>query len=214
MKLRISIVDLTVGIVVLVAIFLPARSMRANAAYAATPDQVRDLARHQARLAAAPSDGIAADDLAAVLLDLKQTDWAIRVAGQAATHRDSPTSWRALLAVSMAHADRVEVADAHAFAIEALKSCRAAQTTCPSYEEVRLALYEKQLEAGISSGIDPRIDPDGFRRAAETALRTVRLRGANATETPSVPAPDQAPVPTPGQAPVPAPTPEPQPPTP
>ena len=41
-----------------------------------------------------------------------------------------------------------------------------------------VSLYQQHLAAGIKSGIDPRIDPKGFREAGEAALRSIRLESS------------------------------------
>ena len=71
------------------------------------------------------------------------------------------TAWLPLLAVSMAHAERVEVRDAHKFAERSITECRkAGELICPPHEEARISIYYGQLDAGLKSGIDPRLDPD------------------------------------------------------
>jgi hypothetical protein len=49
-----------------------------------------------------------------------------------------------------------------------------------------MRLYQQHLDAGVKSGIDPHVDPAGFRRAGEAALRQIRIG-------PSQPAPPSAP---------------------
>jgi hypothetical protein len=187
MRFRVSILDLTAAIMVLVVIVLPERSFNISHAYTAKDRQLEELALYQARLAADPGDAMAAEMLADLLIEVKQEDWAVQVAGEAATHSDT-VAWRALLAVSMAHASRFEVHDAHGFASRALEECRkVGLDQCPGHERVRMSLYYDQLDAGVSSGIDPRIDPNGYQRAVLSRMRMIRVRGA----TPDVPEGDQ-----------------------
>lgn len=40
---------------------------------------------------------------------------------------------------------------------------------------VRIQLYQAHLEAGVASGIDPRVDPKGFQQAGQSNLRVIRL---------------------------------------
>src|SRR5690606_21565189 len=135
-------------------------------------------ALEQSRLALTPGDSEAADRLARLLTDVGQTDWAIQVAGSAAKHSER-VSWRALLAVSTAHAERIEVGDAHRFAKLALDACLAAgPERCPVDERVRISLYFDQLDAGVQSGIDPRVDPASYQRAVLAAMLSVRYRGS------------------------------------
>jgi hypothetical protein len=178
MRHRVGIVDLCVAIVVLAVILLPERSVTVGHAYEPDPGRLREIALEQARLAAAPGNSEAADRLARLLTDVGQTDWAIQVAGSAAKHSDR-VSWRALLAVSTAHAERIEVVDAHRFSRLALDACLAAgPEQCPVDERVRISLYFDQLDAGVKSGIDPRVDPASYQRAVLAAMRIVRYRGS------------------------------------
>lgn len=193
MRFRVSILDLTAAIIVFVVLILPQRSLTVSRAYAASDEATRDIALYQARLAADPGDVEAAETLAELLTEAKQTDWAVQVAGEAARHNE-PMSWRALLAVSLAHADRIEVADAHRFAAQALEKCRQlGPATCPGDEEVRLSMYYFQLDAGVRSGIDPRHNPLGYQEAVFSSMRVVRVRGGGdqAPDKPErAPAPD------------------------
>jgi hypothetical protein len=183
MRFRVSILDLTAAIIVLVVIVLPERSFSVSHAYATMDRQLDELALYQARLAANPGDAMAAEKLADLLIELDQEDWAVQVAGEAANHGDG-TAWRALLAVSVAHASRFEVHHAHDFARRALEECRkVGLDQCPVHERVRMSVFYDQLDAGVSSGIDPRIDPKGYHRAVLSRMRMIRVRGG----TPDVP---------------------------
>ena len=101
--------------------------------------------------------------------------------------------WRALLATSQAYGDRIDAAEAHAWAEQALAACRTSKASCPSWEELKIELYGKYLDAGVKSGIDPREDPRGFRKAADTALRAIDVSGLDAPG-------DAAPAPAPAPA--------------
>lgn len=178
MQFRLSILDLTAAIIVLVAILLPERSVTVSEAFAAGEDEERAIALYQARLALDPGDAEAAGMLSELLADVGQTDWAVQVAGESARHSET-MSWRALLAVSAAHAERIEVHEAHRFAQAALEQCRKlGPELCPGHEEVRMAMYFGQLDAGVKSGIDPRHDPKGYQRAVLSRMRFVQVRGA------------------------------------
>ena len=182
MPFRVSVLDLTAAIVVLVVIALPDRSLRVVEAYQADRDQQRAIALYQARLAENAGDAEAAAVLSNLLIDAKQSDWAVQVAAEAAA-RNPDDPWRALLAVSMAHAERVEVDDAYKYAALALEQCRqAGSLSCPRHEEVRLNIYHGQLEAGAQSGIDPRVDPRGYEKAVFRTLRMIQFRGATPRE--------------------------------
>lgn len=184
MPFRIGILDITVAAIVLVVILLPDRGMDVRAASKFkkdAPEHAHDIGMHQARLIADPADGVAAQKLSELLMEAGQSDWALRVAGRAAGHTDSPTVWRSLLALSWAHAGRYEMRKAHRYALDALEACGKQPVTCPIHERVRLEMYESGLAAGIRSGIDPRTDPEGFRKASRTGTRFIRVkRGAPA----------------------------------
>lgn len=191
MRIRVGIFDLCAAIVVVAAILLPGRSVTVGHAYEPEPGRLRDIALEQARLAMMPGDSEAADRLARLLTEVGQTDWAVQVAGSAAKHSDR-VSWRALLAVSAAHAERIEVADAHRYAKLALDACLAAgPEQCPADERVRLSLYFGQLDVGVRSGIDPRVDPDGYWKAVTESMRIVRYRGPTPRDTDAPPSPEK-----------------------
>ena len=61
------------------------------------------------------------------------------------------------------------------YANRALTACHESADACPSWEEIRMKLYQQHLDAGVKSGIDPRRDPKGFRAAGEAGLRSIRL---------------------------------------
>src|SRR5687768_17370511 len=104
-----SLLDLTVAIVVLVALALPPRSLSAREAYQADDEQRLRLALAQARSLAAPADGDAAAELTRRLVEVGQLDWAVEAAAVAAGQEATPSRWRALMATSIAHAERLEV---------------------------------------------------------------------------------------------------------
>jgi hypothetical protein len=189
-RFRIGILDITAALVVLVVMLLPARSVTVRPAYGDDAERVREIELAQARLAADPGDGEAAYALVKHLLESGHTDWALRVAGNASGLDGGRGSWRALLAISAAHAQRIEIEDAARFAQRALEACQATEHDCPSYEEVRLQLYKQQLEAGLGAierGVDPRRQPAEFREALETGLRAVRIEAAPPGPPPSDP---------------------------
>ncbi|ACY14358.1 hypothetical protein [Haliangium ochraceum] len=188
MRFRVGMLDICAAIVVLVVILLPDREFVVGDAFAFDEAQTEALALEQARLALAPGDSDAAERMALLLTELGQTDWAVQVASTAAQQGDE-RSWRALLAASLAHAERIEVSDAHRFAKMALDACLAAGPEhCPSHRRVRLSLYFDQLDAGLASGIDPRSDPRGYHEAVLRATPIVQYRGS----APPAPAPEPA----------------------
>ena len=184
----IGLVDIAIVTVVLVMIVLPARKMYASAAHKGDDVAQFSLALSEARTMAHPTDGTQAADLARRLGDANFRDWAIEVSVDGALRaRATPTEWRALLAASIAYVDRLDVKAALDYANRALNTCQAMQGGCPSWEEVRMSLYQKHLDAGVASGIDPRHDPKGFRTAGESAVRTIRLNTQDRENSPSPP---------------------------
>ncbi len=185
----ISLVDFAVIAVVAVAIFLPPREMYAQNAIKGDEFGV---ALAEARTMASPGDGKAIEDFTRKLGEAGLKDWAIesgvRLSDRA---KDSPTRWRALIAASTAFIEELDVVPALDYANRALAACEVTRekgdaAACPSWEEIRMRLYQQHLDAGVKSGIDPHVDPAGFRRAGEAALRQIRLG-------PSQPAPPSAP---------------------
>jgi len=180
----VGLVDLGIATVLVVALVLPAREMFASPAIKGDEPHQFAIALAEARTIANPNDGQAVEDFTRLLGDAGMKDWAIEASVAASEHAtDSPTRWRTLLAASAAFVGRLDVKPALDYANRALSACESAQAqiaitgACPSWEEIRMQLYQQHLEAGVKSGIDPRRDPAGFRRAGETALRSIRLGG-------------------------------------
>lgn len=204
MKLRqyVGIVDLGIITVILAGVVMPPREMHASPVLKTEPARF-EVALAEARTLASPGDGAATAELARRLGDAGQKDWAIEVALAGAERaKESPSRWRALLAASMAYVDRLDVVPGLDYADRALSSCDGASQACPSWEQVRMQLYQRHLAAGVKSGIDPRHDPVGFRKAGESALRQIRLKQPAPPErTIEPPAPAPAPEPAPAPAP-------------
>lgn len=171
-----SLVDLVVAAIVLFVVVLPPRGVKAKPAAGGDADARVALAFAQARSAARPQDGALTADLSRRLGEVGYFDWAVQEGAiGAARMGTAPTRWRALLATSIAHADRLEAKDALDYTNQALAICaHAGDSVCPPIELVRLELYQRHLDAGVQSGIDPRKNPDKFREAGQAALRTVR----------------------------------------
>jgi hypothetical protein len=172
----IGLVDLGVLTIVFVMVVLPPRQMYASAAQKGDDRAQFALALAEARTIAYPQDGNHVADLARRLGEAQFKDWAVEAAidGAARAHA-SPTAWKALLAASVAYVDKLDVIPALDYANRALVECQARREGCPTWEEVRMRLYQQHLDAGVASGIDPRRDPAGFRAAGEGALRSIRL---------------------------------------
>src|SRR4051794_24342944 len=152
----VGLFDLGVATIVLVAVVLPAREMYAGPATKGSDADQFALALAEARTVAHPADGASVDELARRLSAVGFKDWAIESAVRGAERaKDSPTAWRALLAASVAFVDKRDVIPALDYANRALASCEARAETCPSWEEIRMKLYQQHLDAGVKSKIDP-----------------------------------------------------------
>ena len=199
----VSIVDIVVAVVALVAIFLPARSLEGVSA-ATTADGADKrfvLAAAEARVRARPDDGEAAADLSRQLIGAGENDYAVEApAAASAAMRGQPQQWRAQLATARAWGELREVKNAVQWAHDAKGSCADHPDACPEGEAIRIGLYVDYLEAGIARGIDPKLEPDKFREAAQRGLHIVHLAPNPLTNPPTpapTPAPDPAPAPSP-----------------
>jgi hypothetical protein len=207
----VSLVDIGIAVVALVAVFLPPREMYASHAVKGDAAKQFAIAHAEARVQAYPGDGHAVEDLARKLGEADMKDWAIETAVRASERaKEAPTRWRAMVAASVAYVDRLDVVPALDYANRALAACESARekgdaAACPTFEEVKMRLYQQHLDAGVKSGIDPRQDPAGFRRAGESVLRPVRLGGGDrereSTPPPSGGAGANSPAPPPSPAP-------------
>lgn len=176
-RFPVNLVDISAAAVVAVVILLPARAPVVEAHYPDAIDTAK-IGADQAELAQDPGDGRAVQDLVASLLEAGETDWALRVAGDAARHKDSPTLWRSYLAISWAHSERFDIKDAYDYAGKAMEACDRDGADCPDYERVRLMLYFNELQAGmdaVHAGIDPRADPRKFRDAINSSYPHTRF---------------------------------------
>ncbi len=177
MARQFGLVDLGVTAVVAVAIFLPAREMQAQPAIKAD-EYATALA--EARTQAHPGDGVAIEEFTRKLGDADMKDWAVESAVRMADKaKDSPSGWRALIAASVAYIEKVEAVPALQYANKAIEACKAAAqvdaAACPNFELVRMQFYQQHLDAGVSAGIDPKVDPAGFRKAGESKLRQIYI---------------------------------------
>ena len=181
---HVGIIDLGVATVVVMTLVLPPREMYASSAHPGAETEQFALALAEARTIAHPEDGAAIDELSHRLDREDANDWAIEVAVRGADRAgESPTRWRALIAASAGFNRRLEVGPALEYANRALSACDEHRAACPSWEQIRMKQYQQPLEAGVRAGIDPRLGPaarDAFRRAGESALRTIRLGGHDA----------------------------------
>jgi hypothetical protein len=177
----VGLVDLAIAMVVFIAIVLPPREMYAAAAMKGSEPEQFALALAEARTMAHPDDGALADELSHKLSEAGFKDWAVEVGIDASARaKQSPSRWRALLATSVAYVDRLEAVPALDYAKQALAACEAAgAAACPSWESIRMDLYEQHLAAGVASKIDPKKNPKAFRAAGQSGLRTIHLGGGH-----------------------------------
>jgi hypothetical protein len=182
MKLRkiIGLTDFAVLVVAVFAFALPPREMLASPTIKGTEPDKLALALAEARVMAAPTDGLKIDELTRRMGELGMKDWAVEIGLDSIDRtKTRPDHWRSLLATSVAYIERLEAKDALAYAQRALKSCDAAgSTVCPAPERTRLDLYREHIAAGVGKGIDPKKDPKAFREAGEERIRTIRLGGS------------------------------------
>jgi hypothetical protein len=181
MRLKVSVLDISAVVLVAIVVVLPPRGTHVTASHPPVDAETAgEISRYQARLAVAPGDGVAAEELAETLVEAGYSDWALRVAGDSTRDKQSPTLWRAMRSVSTTHADRIEIKEALEWGAQALKACRKSEDQCPAHEEIRLRIYVEQLEVGLASGVDPRVDPAGFRDAiSRSGMRNIRLKAPN-----------------------------------
>lgn len=172
-----SLTDLIVALLVAIVVFLPKRPLEATDAYRLDPDARADLAAAEATALAHPDDGGAASAFATKLAEAGQMDWAVETARDGAAVATPGTRWKALLALSDVYGKRIQVDDSYDAAKQALGACTDAPGDCPDWEKLKLELYMGYLEAGMKSGIDPRKDPAGFRKAADGAMDLIDVHG-------------------------------------
>jgi hypothetical protein len=172
---RIGLLDIGAAGVLLVALLLPAPAHPVRPLYNRVQAELAPrIALAQAEVARDPSDAAAAARLADLLVEVRQTDWAVRAAAQgAAAH--GPERWRAAVAVSAAHMDRREVGPAYEWADAAIKACDDPSAECPDYERARLDMYATALKAVRESGVDAKKNGKGVAEAVERAVPLIRL---------------------------------------
>ena len=177
MKLRVGLLDIVGVTVALVALILPAPAKQVLPLYdPSSTARPAELAGAQAALARDPLDHVALARFVDLLAEAGQPDQALRAAGTAYAI-ESPRRWRAAVAVASVHADLLDAKAAYEWAMKALAACDAPGADCPDHERVRVDLYAKALKAGIDSGIDPRVDPEGFKHVIDSATPMIRVGG-------------------------------------
>jgi len=184
-RFRVGLFDVGAAVLVLIVIVMPGRDLHVGSGYRYVPPEelsglTVEVAQAQAEELESPTDGAAAAKLAELLgvRPVSQHDQALRLAGAAARRATPSTRWRALLALSSVHADRIDIKEALDYGEQALAACNA-EASCPDHEKVRLRLYVEQLQAGmqaIAQGTDPHLEPDKFRREVSKIHPTTTYR--------------------------------------
>lgn len=176
--MRVGVLDIVAAGALLVVLVLPSpsREIRAlygytNAAAAVTPAQIAEA---QAEVARDPASGGAAARLAELLVRARQTDWAVRAAVRPATESGADR-WRALVALSAAYIDRLEIRAALESAVRAIEACDADGAECADFQHARLDMYHAALRAAYESQIDPKVNKKGFAEAANRAVPIIRV---------------------------------------
>lgn len=177
MAFRVGLLDIGAAGVVLVAILLPAPTKPIHPIYEGSAAAFGpEIAVAQADVARKPGDRQALKRLVDLLVLSGQSDWALRVAGDAAVRAETCEKWWPTFLVSVAHADRLEVKPAWEWAEKALAACEAQGcTSCGVDWRVRLQVFADKLKAGVESGIDPRENPDAFKQAVDRAVPMIRV---------------------------------------
>jgi hypothetical protein len=178
MKLRVGLLDIAGAGVAITLLVLPPPAKKVFPVYdKGSLAQPAAIATAEAAIARDAHDFVALGRYVDLLAEAGQSDQALRAAG-AAYAEDHPGRWRAALAVAAVHADLLDAKNAYAWAEKALVACDAPGSDCgPEHERVRIDLYARALKAGIDSGIDPKVDPEGFKHAIDSATPMIRVGG-------------------------------------
>jgi hypothetical protein len=174
-NVRVGLLDIAAFGGLIVALVLPTPSRPVTDLYVRQKAPMQGaIAEAQADLARDPRDGKVAARLVDLLVQARQTDWALRAGAQASVER-SADRWRVMAAVSAAHVDRLEIGPAYEWADKALAACAEVGEACADFERARLEIYVAALKAGFDSGIDPRTNRQGFVDAVKKASPLIRL---------------------------------------
>ena len=177
---RVSLTDISAAAIVAFVVLLPPQTVHVASAYydqinlEALPERsLQKIARLQAAIGIDPSDLESIDHLAELLGDLGHTDESLRLAGSA-IKRTQPNHWQALVTISAAHADRIEFTVALEWLNKAIAVCEASSGGCRVDQRARMDIYGDELGRAIeavNAGINPRIDPEGFREKVQGKRR-------------------------------------------
>jgi hypothetical protein len=176
--MRVGLLDIVAATALFVAAVLPSPSRPVKPVHSYSRDgqtaTPTELAEAQAEVARDPQSGGAAARLSELLVRARQTDWAVRAAVRPATG-NAPDRWRALVALSAAFVDRLEIRAALEWAVRAVEACDAEGAACADHQHARLAMYHEALRAAFDSRIDPKVNRKGFAEAAARAVPIIRV---------------------------------------
>ncbi len=193
----VGLVDIGVLTILIAGVVLPPREMFADAATKGSADDRFALALTEARTINRPEDPWRVEKFAHELGEAGFKDWAVEAAIDGSERTEaSPMHWRALVAVSVAYIERLEVKKALEWSIKAFKACeKVGELVCPSWEKTRMEIYRDHLQAGVDAGIDPRRNPKAFREVGQNKIRATRIGGGHDKDQ-QTPAPAPAPEPS------------------
>lgn len=166
------ILDLTVLLLIAVAVLLPRPDARVQAGLKIPAEDRERVAELEAQLMGKPEDLGAALELSSIFLDAHRPDWALEVATSALDH--GPMDHRLWGRRAMALADHFEAGSAHAAAARAAELCAAGSSApCGPGELARLGLLRDTL-ASVKD-LDLRKDPNAAKERMLKALRPAFL---------------------------------------
>ena len=181
----IGLVDLGVVTVVLVMVVLPPREMYAAAAHKGDEAAQFALALAEARTIAYPDDGNARRPTSpAGSASAGFKDWAIEAAVDGAERaKGSPTAWRRCSRPrSRTSTSSMSCRRSTTRTARSPRARHVHETACPSWEEVRMRLYQQHLDAGVQVRHRPAPGSEGVPRRGRgrTALDPAQVRRARA----------------------------------
>ncbi len=169
------IFDVTVLLLVAVAVLMPRPGVKVKAALTLDQDGHDRVAELQARLLVTPGDAEASLELADLFMDGRRPDWALATIGPAVDAR--PDDHRLHSRRSMALADHFEAGAAYNAAARALALCEGGSSMpCGDGERSRLRLLVSTLD--MVKSLDMRKNPNEAKERILQALHPVFIKKA------------------------------------
>lgn len=192
------ILDMTVLLLLGVAIVLPRPDVRVKPAMVVDASERDRVAELQTKLLSNPGDVETARSLANIFMDAHHPDWALAALSGALDAHPSDHRLHSLRALALA--DHFEGATAYQAAARALELCRVGSSApCGEGETARLELLVSTLER--IKNIDMRTDPNSAKEQIIKALRPTYIprhpTNKGATKPPAANTPPAAPAPRP-----------------